>query len=155
MRSARFGLLQVDAAGDEQFVPAGELPAVDGTAFGWVLEVETTRDRIAWRETLTLPAPPADWGDAVGDPALEIAADGRSVTARGTGTVAGGELSRFYWVLASGDPAGDYVLEVTIEDRPVARFRFRVPSRVRERALLVRHTSAATAAPETRTTAWR
>ena len=155
IRDARFGLLQPDAAGDEHFLPATELPAVDGTAFGWVLEVETGRDRLAWRETLRLPEAPADWGDAAADPDVAIAADGRSVTARGVAPVTGGTVSRFYWALASGDPAGEYVLEVVVEDRPVARFRFRVPAPVRERPVLVRHAPAGPAQSNTRTVAWK
>jgi hypothetical protein len=60
------------------------------------------------------------------------------VVAQGEDAVEAGELQRFYWSLAPGDPAGEYELEVAIEGRPVAHFRFRVPAPVAERPLLVR-----------------
>jgi hypothetical protein len=61
------------------------------------------------------------------------------VVAQGEDLVADGELQRFYWTLAPGDPAGEYVLDVAVEGRPVAHFRFRVPAPVQETPMLVRN----------------
>ena len=132
-----FGILTTDAAGNEHFLPATEVPAVDGQVFGWVAEFATTRSTVRWQEHLTLPAPPADWGDAANDPDVLISADGKAVAAQGEDPVENSGLSRFYWSLATGDPAGDYQLDVAIEGRTVAHFRFRVPLVVQEQALLV------------------
>ena len=138
IRRAQFGLLETGADGDERFVPATEIPAEDGRVFGWVLEVETSRESLRWQEHLQLPRPPADWGDAATDPDVLISKDGRSVVAQGDDLVEDGELSRFYWSLAPGDPPGDYELDVAVEGRPVAHFAFRVPVAVQETPILVR-----------------
>lgn len=136
--SARFGVLETGEDGAERFVPTSEIPAVDGTTFGWVLEIRTNREAVRWQEYLRLPKAPADWGDAAEDPDVLISKDGTSVAAQGEDPVADGELQRFYWTLAPGDPAGDYELDVAVEGRAVAHFRFRVPVPVQEAPLLVR-----------------
>lgn len=137
VRRAEFGVLETTAEGEERFVPGDSLPAVEGTTFGWVLEVETQRESLHWQEHLRLPKAPADWGDASDDPDVLIARDGKSVAAHGEDAVEDGELRRFYWTLSTGDPAGDYELDVAIEGRTVAQFRFRVPAPVQEQAILV------------------
>ena len=136
---AAFGVLEIGEDGAERFVPTAEVPAVDGTTFGWGLQVRTNRDALRWQEHLRLPKAPADWGDAVDDPDVMISPDGTDVVAQGEDPVEGGELQRFYWTLAPGDPAGPYVLDVSVEGRPVATFRFRVPAPVQETPMLVRN----------------
>jgi hypothetical protein len=142
IKSAEFGVLEVGEDGAERFVRTREVPAVDGTTFGWVLQVQTDRESLRWQEHLKLPRAPADWGDAVDDPDVLISKDGTDVVAQGEDLVEDGELQRFYWTLAPGDPAGDYVLDVVVEGRPVAQFRFRVPLPVQETPMLVRHPGA-------------
>jgi len=137
IKRAQFGILETNAAGEESFVPSKEIPAEDGQSFGWVVEVDTTRPSLHWQEHLRLPAPPADWGDAASDPDVLISSDGRSVVAQGDDLVEDGELSRFYWALAPGDPAGDYEMDIAVEGRQIGHFPFRVPAMVREKAILV------------------
>lgn len=137
VRRAEFGVLETTAEGEERFVPGAALPAVEGTTFGWVLEIETQRETVHWQEHLRLPKAPRDWGDAGDDPDVLIARDGKSVAAHGEDAIEDGELRRFYWTLSTGDPAGDYELDVAIEGRTVAQFRFRVPVPVQEQAILV------------------
>lgn len=139
VRRAQFGVLQTDDDGNEKFVPMTTLPAEDGTVFGWVIEVDTDRETLHWQERMRLPKAPADWGDALDEPDVAISKDGRSVAAQGEDEVQGGELERFYWTLAPGDPAGDYEMDVAIEGRTVAHFSFRVPATVHEKPMLVRH----------------
>jgi len=143
VRTVHFGLLKSDEGSDDQFVPTDNIPAIDGQAFGWIIEVDTTRKTLHWQEHLRMPEPPADWGDAASDPALVISKDGKSVVAQGEDDVEDSELSRFYWSLATGDPAGEYQLDVAVEGHQVAHIRFRVPATVREQTLLVRHAPAA------------
>ena len=138
IKRVQFGILESAADGDDRFVPADEVPAEDGQVFGWVVEVDTTRDALHWQEYLRLPHPPVDWGDAANDADVLISKDGKSAAAQGEDLVEDGELSRFYWSLAAGDPAGDYELDLAVEGRPVAQFRFRVPAPVQEKAILVR-----------------
>jgi hypothetical protein len=137
VRRAEFGLLETDADGEEHFAAASELPAEDGQVFGWVVELDTTRSSVRWQEHLRMPGPARDWGDVESDPDIVLSKDGKSALAQGEELVENGELSRFYWSLASGDPAGPYELDLAIEGRPVAHFVFRVPSTVREKAILV------------------
>ena len=165
IKRVQFGILETTAEGDERFVPANEVPAEDGQVFGWTVEVETSRESLHWQEYLKLPRPPADWGDAGDDPDVLISKDGKGAVAQGEDLVADGELSRFYWSLAAGDPAGDYQLDLAVEGRPVAHFTFRVPAEVQEKAILVRNAPrrdgaprAASAAPVMASTgarAWR
>ena len=136
VRRAQFGILESSPGGDDRFVPAQELPAKDGQVFGWVLDVETTRPSLHWQEHLRLPRAPVDWGDAANDPDVLISSDGKTVVAQGEDLVEDRELSRFYWSLASGDPAGDYELDLAVEGKPVAHFTFRVPAPVQEKAVL-------------------
>ena len=137
IKRAQFGILATDERGEESFVPSKEIPAEDGQTFGWVVEVDTTRQSLHWQEHLKLPRPPADWGDAASDPDIIIAADGRTVVAEGDDLVEDGELSRFYWALAPGDPAGDYEMDIAVEGKEVGHFAFRVPETVREKSILV------------------
>ncbi len=139
VRRAEFGVLETTADGEEHFAAADELPADDGQVFGWVIELETSRHSVHWQEHLRLPGPAADWGDVESDPDVVLSHDGRSALAQGEELIEDGELSRFYWSLASGDPAGAYELDLAIEGRPVAHFAFRVPNTVREKAILVKH----------------
>jgi hypothetical protein len=135
----QFGILETTADGDDRFVPANEVPAEDGQVFGWVVELDTTRESLHWQEYLRLPRPPADWGDAATDPDVLISKDGKGAVAQGEDPVEDGELQRFYWSLAAGDPDGDYELDLAVEGRPVAHFTFRVPAPVTEKAILVRN----------------
>ena len=139
IKRAQFGILKSTPGGEDDFTPTKEIPAEDGQTFGWVVEVDTTRTSLHWQEHLRLPAPPADWGDAASDPDIVIAVDGRSVVAQGDDLVEDGELSRFYWALAPGDPAGEYEMDIAVEGKPVGHFAFRVPATVREKAILVRN----------------
>jgi len=137
IKRAQFGILETNAAGEESFRATKEIPAEDGQAFGWVVAVDTTRQSLHWQEHLKLPRPPADWGDAATDPDIVIATDGRTVVAEGDDLVEDGELSRFYWALAPGDPAGEYEMDIAIEGRQVGHFAFSVPAAVGEKSILV------------------
>jgi hypothetical protein len=139
IKRVQFGILETTPEGDDRFVPANEVPAEDGQVFGWVVELDTTRETLHWQEYLRLPRPPADWGDAATDPDVLISKDGKGAVAQGEDPVEDGELQRFYWSLAAGDPEGDYELDLAVEGRPVAHFSFRVPAPVQEKAILVRN----------------
>ena len=138
VRAVRFGLLKADPGSDDEFLATDEIPAVEGQAFGWIVEVATSRRSLHWQEHLRMPEPPADWGDAASDPDLVISKDGKSVIAQGEDDVEDSELSRFYWSLATGDPAGEYQLDVAVEGHQVAHFRFHVAAPVTEQTFLVR-----------------
>ncbi len=138
IKRVRFGILETVPDGEDRFVPGTEVPPDDGQVFGWVVEVDTSRESLHWQEYLKLPRPPADWGDAAEDPDVLISKDGKGAVAQGEDLVEDGKLQRFYWSLAAGDPEGDYQLDLAVEGRPVAHFSFRVPAPVQEKAILVR-----------------
>ena len=148
IKRVQFGILETSADGEEHFTPAQELPAEDGLVFGWKIEVDTTRPSLRWQEHLQLPRAPADWGDVATDQDVLISKDGKSVLAQGEDLLENGELSRFYWSLASGDPAGAYQLDLAVEGRPIAHFSFKVPSSVQEKAILVKNRGTARPAPQ-------
>jgi hypothetical protein len=139
VRRAQFGVLGTGADGGDEFTAESELPAEDGLVFGWVVELETSRSSVRWQEHLRLPAPVGDWGDVEADPDVVLMHDGKSALAQGEDLVEDGKLSRFYWSLASGDPAGAYELDLAIEGKRVAHFVFRVPQTVREKPILVNY----------------
>jgi hypothetical protein len=134
---ASFGVLKTDGNGEDQFFETGEVPAVDGQVFGWTVKLQTTRETVHWQEHLRLPAAPADWGDAAEDPEILISGDGKNVAVKGESPVVQESIERFYWALAPGDPPGDYALDLAVEGKEVARFRFHVPVPVKEEAMLV------------------
>jgi hypothetical protein len=137
VKRVRFGTFAPSATGDDEFVPGTEIPAEDGQGFGWVVELDTNRESVHWQEHLRLPQAPADWGDASSDPDVLIAADGRSAVAQGDDLLEDGTLTRSYWNLAVGDPAGDYEMDVAIEGRAVGHVTFHVATAVKEKAMLV------------------
>jgi hypothetical protein len=134
---AAFGIISRSAAGDEKFVEATEVPAVEGQVFGWVVEIAGDPESVRWEEQLTLPRRPASWGGLEDDPDVVISPDGRSATTHGRETPEGGVLSRFVWALSAGDPPGDYLLEVAIEGKLVASVRFHVAVTVQGGSLVV------------------
>ena len=142
VKRVEFGILEKSADGEEHFVAAREVPAEDGQVFGWRVEVTTTRETLHWQEHLKMPRAPLDWGDAADDPDVLISGDGRSVAAQGEDAIEDSRLSRFYWALAPGDPAGEYELDLAVEGRTVGHFAFRVPAPVAEKPILVRHDRA-------------
>lgn len=142
VKKVEFGILQKSADGEEHFVAAREVPAEDGQVFGWRVDVATTRETLHWQEHLKMPRAPLDWGDAADDPDVLISKDGRSVAAQGEDAIEDNRLSRFYWALAPGDPAGEYELDLAVEGKTVGHFAFRVPAPVAEKPILVRHVPA-------------
>jgi hypothetical protein len=139
IKRVQFGLVETGADGEEHFTATQDLPPDDGQAFGWVIEFDTTRASVRWQERLRLPREPAEWGDAASDPDVTLSSDGVSAMAQGEDLVEDGEVSRFYWSLAAGDPPGDYEIDLAVEGRPVAHYVFKVAAPVKEKAILVQN----------------
>lgn len=133
-----FGILRELPTGEVEFVETTDVPPAAGQAFGWRAEVETTRDSLQWEERLQLPTSPESWGDAEDDPEILISDDGRTAIAHGVAGVEEGRVERIYWQLDTGDPAGEYLLEVALEGRLVGRFQFRLAVPVGGGSILVR-----------------
>ena len=138
IKRVEFGILEKTPDGEEHFVAAREVPAEDGQVFGWRVDVSTTRETLRWQEHLRMPRAPLDWGDAADDPDVLISEDGKSVAAEGEDAIEDHRLSRFYWALAPGDPAGDYEIDLAVEGKSVGHFAFHVQAPVKEKPILVR-----------------
>jgi hypothetical protein len=116
---AEFGIVTRDG-----FRPSTKVPLKEGQGFGWVIQLETPRDKIRWREEIRLPAPPQTW-DAGGNGKHTLSADRRtSILERETPLYDGFIYNM--WQISPGDPRGRYTMRVMIEDLLVSTFEFDV-----------------------------
>jgi hypothetical protein len=136
VQRAEFGVFDTKN-GALRFTPTHTVPPLDGQAFGWSVDLKTSRTTVHWQEHLQLPAPSENWATSAADPDVYIAKDGKSAVAEGDELVEDGVVSRSYWALATGDPPGEYSMDLAIEGKPVGHFVFRVSERVAEKPMLV------------------
>jgi hypothetical protein len=123
--SAEFGIFTTDKSGQQSFVPSTVVPLVPGQAYGWVMRVQTNKPTIKWREEFLLPKQPATWGEPDPTGAQSVTTDGLiSITEREVAPDHG--LIYNSWAVAAGDPKGEYVLLVFVEDTLVKVFKFNV-----------------------------
>lgn len=107
------------------FQPATKVPLKEGQGFGWVIQLETPRERIRWREEIRLPAAPQTWQADETDGKHTLSADRRtSILERETRLQNGFIYSM--WQISTGDPRGRYTMRVMVEDMLVATFEFDV-----------------------------
>jgi hypothetical protein len=123
--SAEFGLFDFSDPDNPTYEPADTVPLVPGQAFGWVIQLDTDKETVKWREEFTVPAKPATWGDL--DETNTMSADGRTLTTVKTDTLNDGAIFNA-WEIAPGDPAGKYVMRVFVEGELVSTFEFDVQS---------------------------
>ncbi len=122
---AEFGRFEVQASGALEFRPGTAVPFAVDQAYGWVITLAKPPPQVKVREELTLPAAPATWGDPEPGIKRTVSADGRTAITELTLEVHGGMISQA-WSVAPGDPKGEYVMKVWVEDGPPAMFRFQV-----------------------------
>jgi hypothetical protein len=118
---AEFGLL-TPAGG---FQPSTRVPLKEGQGFGWVMQLDTKRATIRWREELKLPAAPQVWqaDEKAGKHSLSI--DRRTSILEREARIEDGAIYNF-WQIAAGDPKGRYTIRVMIEGVLVSTFEFDV-----------------------------
>ncbi len=122
---ARFGLFQISSFGLAGFSPAKTVPLKPGQAYGWVIDLKTNQTEVSWKEEFTLPAKPKTWGDPETVGSRSTSADGRTTTTQRRVSVDGGAIFNA-WSVAPGDPAGRYVIRVSVEGLPAQVFEFDV-----------------------------
>lgn len=107
------------------FRPATKIPLKEGQGFGWVIQVDTPRDRLRWREEIRLPGVPDEW--RVEDPASRhrLSGDRRTSVLERESRIEDGAIYNF-WQFTRGDPKGRYSVRVMIEDLLVSTFEFDV-----------------------------
>lgn len=119
---AEFGIIDAQKSEGGEFIPFSHVPLVVGQGYGWRIKLKTERKSITWREEFILPGAPESWGVSEQNE-IEISIDGKVAVTERTVIPENGLIEN-YWKVASGDPAGSYVINVYIDDIKVASFRF-------------------------------
>jgi len=122
---AEFGLFNALETGRPPFIATPLVPLVVNQAYGWVIVLKTSEKTVRWREEFTLPAAPATWGGPERIGTRSMSDDGRTTITEREVTLHNGAIFNS-WSVAPGDPTGTYRMRVTIEDRLVRTFEFRV-----------------------------
>jgi hypothetical protein len=107
------------------FQPATKVPFKEGQSFGWVIQVDTKRDTVKWREELRLPSAPQSWQADEQSGKHTVSADRRTSILEREAKVENGVIFNF-WSIAPGDPKGRYTLRVMLEGMLVSSFEFDV-----------------------------
>jgi hypothetical protein len=117
---AEFGLLA--PAG---FQASNRVPLKEGQGFGWVIQLDTKRTTIRWREEFRLPAAPQTWQADESNGKHTLSADRRTSILEREARIEGGLIYNF-WQIAPGDPKGRHTIRVMIEGVLVSTFEFDV-----------------------------
>ena len=110
---------------EPRFEPTEKVPLKPGQSFGWVIELQTQKPKIKWREEFALPAPPQSWGPTEKQDKRRISEDKKMSVIEREVEVDRGLIFNF-WTLAPGDPAGRYEIRVFVEGVQAATFEFDV-----------------------------
>lgn len=107
------------------FQPTTKVPFRDGQSFGWVIQLDTKRDLIRWREELRLPSAPQTWQADEKSGKHTVSADRRTSTLEREARIENGLIYNF-WQVSPGDPKGRYTLRLMLEGMLVSTFEFDV-----------------------------
>jgi hypothetical protein len=118
----QFGLFARTGEG-VRFTPSTTVPLIENQSYGWGLRVDTKRSPLSVREELELPAAPKTWGPDV--PGRTISEDGKTSSSTRSLTPDEGYLG-YAWNVEIGDPEGNHVIRVFINDKFAAEFKFMV-----------------------------
>lgn len=121
--SAQSGLFGDPSGGLESFAAGSRLPLRDGQVFGWRMQVQTDKPRVAVREELTLPSEPTTWGDPEPDVKRRTTPDGRTAVSEYQLEPKGGFIANS-WTVTGGDPKGTWIIKVKVEGQAERVFRF-------------------------------
>ena len=107
------------------FQPTTKVPLRDGQSFGWVIQLDTKRDMVKWREELRLPSAPQTWQADEKSGKHTVSADRRTSILEREAKVENGLIYNF-WQVSPGDPKGRYTMRVMLEGMLVSSFEFDV-----------------------------
>ena len=107
------------------FQPTTKVPLKDGQSFGWVIQLDTRRDTVKWREELRLPAVPQTWQADEKSGKHTVSADRKTSILEREAKIENGVIYNF-WQISPGDPKGRYTMRVMIEGLLVSSFDFDV-----------------------------
>lgn len=124
--SAEFGLFDATDSRETVFEPALVVPRREGQRYGWVIELRNARRSVSVREEYLLPSSASEQRiEEQGGTKLVIPLPRRSqVSQRQLVPVDG----RIYgeWTIGSQEPAGVRQMDVVVEGKVAASFRFEV-----------------------------
>ncbi len=115
----------LDEDGAARFRATAEVPNEEDQAYGWRVRVAESERSVKWIESITLPEAPESWEGVEDDPSVMISEDRRTATTVGADIPDGGYLENA-WLVAIGDPPGDYQMTVELSDGRRATFTFRL-----------------------------
>ncbi|MGI9316799.1 MAG: hypothetical protein ACR2QW_05665 [bacterium] len=120
-----FGIIEFNHNGEAEFVITDRVPLIEGQFYGWVIKIGPQFAKIKWKEVLELPEAPESWGveETSGD--LVISEDRKVSVMQEEVYVEDGYIAN-YWNVLAGDPPGDYIMRVYVNDHLVETFRFKV-----------------------------
>ncbi|MEA5594146.1 hypothetical protein [Rivularia sp. UHCC 0363] len=124
VKKAEFGVLRTEKNGKVTFIPTTKVPFKEGKVYGWRIQLQNYQGKLTWLEVLTLPKPPLTWGTDNGEHFF-LSPDGTKSVIKRTDLVKKGVVSNF-WTVSTGDPAGKHILEVYVDKRRIATFKFEV-----------------------------
>jgi hypothetical protein len=107
------------------FQPTTKVPFKEGQSFGWVIQLDTQRDLVKWREELRLPSSPQTWQADEQSGKHTLSADRKTSILEREAKVENGVIFNF-WSISPGDPKGRYTMRVMLEGMLVSTFEFDV-----------------------------
>lgn len=123
--SAEFGLLSLPRSGSVGFWPSTKVPLKRDQSYGWIIRLQTSKQKVKWREEVSLPSAPESWGVGEKLGLHKISEDRKVAITEGEVTPDRGFIFNA-WTIAPGDPKGRYVIRLSIEGRFVKEFQFDV-----------------------------
>ncbi|WP_022664944.1 hypothetical protein [Desulfospira joergensenii] len=120
-----FGIIVQDQQGKEKFQPTNTVPFIEGQSYGWIIKLSPEFTKVKWKEVFELPASPDTWGAGEASGGNKISEDRKVSIIEKEVAVEDGYIQNF-WSVAPGDPLGDYVIRVYINDLLLETFHFRV-----------------------------
>ena len=121
---AEFGVFRRDKRGKTTFIPTNKVPLEAGLAYGWRLQLKNYKGKVTWKEIFRLPQLPHTWGTQNGEN-FSLSNNGTAAVTTRTDKVKKGIIKNS-WTVTSGDPQGNHLIEVYIDDRHVASFEFKI-----------------------------
>jgi hypothetical protein len=120
-----FGIIEINHNGEAEFVVTDRVPLIEGQFYGWVIKVGPQFAKVKWKEVFELPQAPQSWGPEETSGGLVISRDRKVSVTEEEVFVEDGYIAN-YWNVVAGDPPGDYVMRVYVNDHLVETFRFKV-----------------------------
>ncbi len=120
-----FGIFAKTQEGEDTFKITDTVPLVEGQLFGWAIPIGPKATKVKWKEVFELPARPETWGSGEAGGEHEISEDGKVSITEKEVVVEDGYIQNV-WSVEVGDPVGDYVIQVFVNDLLLETFHFKV-----------------------------